>query len=193
MGVAQVVERIPSRRGAQVSAVSPPGQPQVQLMLPAAKELAAQVPGRDSTGASGLSKKKSQLGSFFSVSWQGLRRGTERSAVHGQGLAEPCPASLRCQRNCACWMMTDMRRFNPLCPRMMARPMLVNLRVVSWPIFCVRQIFVLYILEAHAAIFPRHLPGDCGVARWHRSVPGRIGHHLGGQLEQAWGRKGQDR
>ena len=33
MGMAQVVERMPSRRAAQVSVVSPPGQSQVQLML----------------------------------------------------------------------------------------------------------------------------------------------------------------
>ena len=54
MGMAQVVECIPSRRAAQVSAISPPGQPRVQLMLPAAKELAAKAAGRGNTGMSGL-------------------------------------------------------------------------------------------------------------------------------------------
>ena len=54
MGVVQVVDRIPSRRAAQVSAISPPGKPRVHLMLPAAKELAAKAPGGRDIGASGL-------------------------------------------------------------------------------------------------------------------------------------------
>ena len=52
MTMAQVASHIQFRREAEVSAVSPPGQPLVQLMLPAAQELAAQAPGGDQVGAS---------------------------------------------------------------------------------------------------------------------------------------------
>ena len=54
MGVAQVIGRMPLRREAKVSAVSPPGQPLVQLMLPAAHELASQAQDRPAVGASEL-------------------------------------------------------------------------------------------------------------------------------------------
>ena len=54
VGVPQVVDRLPHRRMAKVSAVSPQGNPLVQLMLPAAKDLAAKAPGRDHVGAPGL-------------------------------------------------------------------------------------------------------------------------------------------
>ena len=50
----QVVGRLPHRNKAKVSAASPQGQPLVQLMLPAAKELAAKAPGGAEVGASGL-------------------------------------------------------------------------------------------------------------------------------------------
>ena len=50
-GLAQVVGRIPLRHEAKVDAVSPPAQPLDQLMLPAAKQLAAQAPGRTAVGA----------------------------------------------------------------------------------------------------------------------------------------------
>ena len=45
VAVAQVVHRMPRLHAAKVSAVSPPEQPLVQLMLPAANELAAKAPG----------------------------------------------------------------------------------------------------------------------------------------------------
>ena len=54
VGVPQVVGRLPHRHKAKVSAVSPQGQPLVQLMLPAAKDLAANAPGRSEVGASGV-------------------------------------------------------------------------------------------------------------------------------------------
>ena len=50
--MAQVVSHNHYRREAEVSAVSPPGQPLVQLILPAAQELAAQAPGSGQVGAS---------------------------------------------------------------------------------------------------------------------------------------------
>ena len=54
VGMAQVVARLALRDEAKVSAVSPQEQPLVQLMLPAAEELAAKALGRAEVGASGL-------------------------------------------------------------------------------------------------------------------------------------------
>ena len=52
--MAQVVSQIRgSRQTHKVSVVSPPGQPLVQLMRPAAEELAAKAPGKFGVGASG--------------------------------------------------------------------------------------------------------------------------------------------
>ena len=48
----QVVGRFPRRHEVKVNAVSPPGQPLVQLMQPAAERLAAKAPG--GIGAPGL-------------------------------------------------------------------------------------------------------------------------------------------
>ena len=56
-GMAQVVGRLPLRHKTKVSAVSPPGQPLVQLMLPAAQEL-AKAPGGTTLGASDSSLKR---------------------------------------------------------------------------------------------------------------------------------------
>ena len=57
MGMAQVVGRLPLRHKTKVSAVSPQGQPLVQLMLPAAQEL-AKAPGRTTLGASHFKVKR---------------------------------------------------------------------------------------------------------------------------------------
>ena len=54
MGIAQVVNHVPLRHEAKVSAISPQGQPLVQLMLPAARELASEAQSRPAVGASGL-------------------------------------------------------------------------------------------------------------------------------------------
>ena len=54
--VAQVVGRMPLRQAVKVSAISPQGQPLVQLMLPAAQELAAKAPGRTDVGAPRLAR-----------------------------------------------------------------------------------------------------------------------------------------
>ena len=59
MGVAQVVGRFPLRRTAKLSAVSLQGQPRVQLMLPAATELAAKARSRMDVGASVLCQTES--------------------------------------------------------------------------------------------------------------------------------------
>ena len=54
MGVAQVVSRIHvSRQAHKMSVVSPPGQLLVQLVRPAAEELAAKAPGKLTVGMSG--------------------------------------------------------------------------------------------------------------------------------------------
>ena len=60
--MAQVVSRIRVSRQTthKVSVVSPPGQPLVQLMRPAAQELAATAPGKPKIGASGPKTVKSQ-------------------------------------------------------------------------------------------------------------------------------------
>lgn len=50
--MAQIVVRLHLQEEAEVSAVSRQGQPRVQLMLPAARELAAKAPGRAEVGAS---------------------------------------------------------------------------------------------------------------------------------------------
>ena len=50
----QVVGSLRGRQVVKVSAVSPQEQPLVQLMLPAARELAGKAPGRTEVGASGL-------------------------------------------------------------------------------------------------------------------------------------------
>ena len=57
--MAQVVDQMPLRREAEVNAVTRPGQPLVQLMLPAAKQvqLAAKAPGRAKVGASSGTKQ----------------------------------------------------------------------------------------------------------------------------------------
>ena len=52
VGMAQVVGRVALRNEAKVSAVSPQEQPLVQLMVPAAKELAAKALGRADVGES---------------------------------------------------------------------------------------------------------------------------------------------
>ena len=53
LGAAQVASHMPLLHRAKVSAVSPPEQPLVQLMLPAADELAAKAPGAAAVGAPG--------------------------------------------------------------------------------------------------------------------------------------------
>ena len=60
--MAQVVSRIRVSRQTthKVSVVSPPGRPLVQLMRPAAVELAATVPSKSKIGASGPKTVKSQ-------------------------------------------------------------------------------------------------------------------------------------
>ena len=52
-GYAQVVGRVSHRREKKVSAVCPPGQPLVQLMLPAAEQLAVVAPSGTGVGVSG--------------------------------------------------------------------------------------------------------------------------------------------
>ena len=49
--LAQVVGRMPLRHEAKVDTVSPPEELLDQLMLPAAKQLAAQAPGSTAVGA----------------------------------------------------------------------------------------------------------------------------------------------
>ena len=56
VGMAQVVSCISLRQEDKASAVSPQGQPLMQLLSPAAMELAAKGPGRAAVGASGLKK-----------------------------------------------------------------------------------------------------------------------------------------
>ena len=92
--MAQVVSRMPLRHEAKVSAVNPPGQPLVQLMLPAARELAAKAPGRTRIGAPGLKK----------VSWLKVAYVLEShyNACHvaevGQGHdIHACRASVTCE------------------------------------------------------------------------------------------------
>ena len=55
VGGAQVASHMPLLHRAKVSAVSLPEQPLVQLMLPAAEELAAKAPGAAAVGASSIS------------------------------------------------------------------------------------------------------------------------------------------
>ena len=57
---AQVVGHLPLRHNTKVSAVSPPGQPLVQLMLPAAQEL-AKAPGGTTVGASHFKVKRALI------------------------------------------------------------------------------------------------------------------------------------
>ena len=110
MGIAQVVGRIPLRRTAKLSAVSPEGQPLVQLMLPAATELATKTRSRMEVGASVLCQTKS------CSPWQGRwqpRRGAgwkwvrlccvkPKAAVHGKGaFMSSRPASVTWQTCCA--------------------------------------------------------------------------------------------
>ena len=65
VGMAQVVGRLALRDEVEVSAVSPQEQPLVQLMLPAAKELAAKAAGRAEVGASGLKFSLFANGTFI--------------------------------------------------------------------------------------------------------------------------------
>ena len=51
MGGVQVVSRMLLRDVVEVTAVSPPERPLVQLMLPAARKLAAKAPGGTAVGA----------------------------------------------------------------------------------------------------------------------------------------------
>ena len=56
IGHAQAIRSIPDRQGRKVNVVSLPGQPRVQLGLPAARKLAAKAPGGAGVGAPGLGR-----------------------------------------------------------------------------------------------------------------------------------------